>query len=211
MTTDTVTWTTTIDLPKLALPATVVLGVAPAKVVDLNNGSQSPAAGQEGFVTATLTARKKTLTAGVLAHVYTLTLDDTQLVGGGPIVSADIVNAFAVDTRRKHSQWQDNKETLGALVALGNSQGTAAPLSARVTAVTGADAVKGAILPASPTPGDEFELTNVDNAVLLVYPGSGDAIDAGAADAPVSVAARAKVRFRAASTSLWYSDEAPAA
>lgn len=209
MATDTVTWTTEKVLPKLTLPATLILEVDPTKVVDLLIGASG--AGQKGFVTASLTARAKTKTAaGVVSNTYTLSVDDTQLVGGGPIVSADISDALPYDELLKLVNLRDGLE-LKTVAATGSAQGDAAPLTGRLNEVTGADGTVGALLPASPTAGDRIEVLNDANAVLKVYPGTGDTIGGASANAAVSLAAYSRTVFTAVSASHWIGGEAAAA
>lgn len=94
--------------------------------------------------------------------------------------------------------------TPGTLAALGSDQAGAALIAARVTTVTASDGTKGVRLPAAPTAGDEYIIINTVAAVLKVYPGSGDAINATTADAAVSIAASVVTQCVATSASQWW-------
>lgn len=94
--------------------------------------------------------------------------------------------------------------TPGTLAAAGSEQGDAAAIAAKVTTVTASDGTKGVRLPAAPTVGDEYIIINTVAAVLKIYPGSGDAINATTADAAVSVAASVVSQCIATSASQWW-------
>lgn len=71
-------------------------------------------------------------------------------------------------------------------------------------AVPTAAANAGALLPASPTQGDIYEIANTGPNSISVYPGSGDAINAGTANQRLVVPTLNTVRCIANSASLWY-------
>ena len=100
--------------------------------------------------------------------------------------------------------------TPGTLAAAGSVQGDAAAITDRVTTVTASDATKGVILPATPGVGDVYHIINTVAAVLKIYPGSGDAINASSANAAVSVAASVPTMCIATSTSQWWCSEGTA-
>ena len=98
--------------------------------------------------------------------------------------------------------------TVAALAAAGSAQGDAGAIvsaSGAFIHATGADATKGIILPAA-TAGQIFIIKNSDaaNAVLKVYPATGDAINALAANAALSMAAKTSALFVALDTTTWY-------
>lgn len=62
-----------------------------------------------------------------------------------------------------------------ALAALGSSQATAAPITASMTIVSGADGTKGVILPAGQV-GDVVWVFNNSGSTCPVYPDAGAAI-----------------------------------
>lgn len=72
------------------------------------------------------------------------------------------------------------------LAALGSIQGDAAPVVAQTSNVTGADNVKGVILPVS-VAGQSRIVFNSGAAPLLVYPPTGGSIDGAAVNAPVYI------------------------
>lgn len=94
------------------------------------------------------------------------------------------------------------------LAAAGSVQGDAGAITVKsggLVHVTGADATKGVVLPAAAA-GLIVDLKNDDvaNAVLKVYPASGDAINALAGDAAISLAAKVSARFRAIDATTWF-------
>lgn len=72
------------------------------------------------------------------------------------------------------------------LAAAGTTQNTAFPVPAQINVFANVASGAGAILPA--TPANITVINNGANALLL-YPSSGDRIDAGASNAPISIAA----------------------
>jgi hypothetical protein len=91
------------------------------------------------------------------------------------------------------------------VAAAGSAQGDAAALATGFTLVTGADGTKGVILPAAAA-GKQVEIKNDDaaNAVLKVYPATGDAINAIAANGALSMAAKTSALFTAYDATTWY-------
>lgn len=94
--------------------------------------------------------------------------------------------------------------TPATLAAAGSAQGDAAAIAAKVSTVTGADTTKGVILPATPVVGDQYIIINTAAAVLKIYPGTGDTINATAANTAVSIAASVVTQCIATSTSAWW-------
>lgn len=94
-----------------------------------------------------------------------------------------------------------------AVAAAGSAQGDATAVGATTGFVhaTGADATKGIKLPAA-TAGKTLVVKNSDaaNAVLKVYPATGDAINALSANASISMAAKTSAVFVALDTTTWY-------
>lgn len=77
---------------------------------------------------------------------------------------------------------------------------TAAP---GIILVSGADGAKGAKLPAAAA-GLRYQIVNGANAVLLLYPASGDAINQGAANAAISIGAYGSLVVEAYDATTWY-------
>lgn len=98
-----------------------------------------------------------------------------------------------------------SKKTVATIAATGTVQGDAAPLTAGINVVTGADAAKGVILPAIDADriGAELVIINSAAAVLKVYPEVGGTIDAVAANGNVSVIASANAYFFATAAKTW--------
>ncbi len=88
------------------------------------------------------------------------------------------------------------------VAAAGNSQGTAAALTAEINQVTGSDGTKGVILPAA-QPGMELKVFNNVAAACIVYGNTGAAINGGAANASYSVTSNKNAIFTAFSTTSW--------
>ncbi len=98
-----------------------------------------------------------------------------------------------------------NKIATTTVAATGSVQGDAAALSLGFNEVTGADATKGVLLPV-PSDGDTVIVDNSDaaNAILKVYPSTGLAVNAIAANGAISMAAKSSARFTyLASASKW--------
>lgn len=90
------------------------------------------------------------------------------------------------------------------VAAAGSTQGDAAPVTTGFTLVTGADATKGVVLPAAAA-GKQVQIKNGANAVLKIYPATGDAINAIAANGALSIAALTSVLLTAYDATTWYS------
>lgn len=95
------------------------------------------------------------------------------------------------------------------IAAAGTVQGDATAATAGLVTVTAADGAKGIILPATPVAGQQMVVKNNAAAILLVYPGSGDAINALGANAPLSVPALGVALLFADSTSQWWAEVVP--
>lgn len=95
---------------------------------------------------------------------------------------------------------------VAAVAAAGSAQGDAGACVAGFSHVTGADATKGARLPAAAA-GVICIIKNSDaaNAVLKLYPASGDAINALSANASLDMAAKTSVFLIALDATTWYS------
>ena len=89
------------------------------------------------------------------------------------------------------------------VAAAGNNQGTATRLRGQLTFVVEADGTKGIRLYPAGTGKFAF-ICNIDNAVLKVYPGSADAIGAGAANAPYDQPARTFAMYACRNGVTWY-------
>lgn len=91
------------------------------------------------------------------------------------------------------------------VAAAGSNQGDAAAITAGFTLVTDANATKGVVLPAA-SAGLVVIIKNADaaNAVLKVYPASGDAINALAANASYDMAAKTSMLLVAYDATTWY-------
>lgn len=94
-----------------------------------------------------------------------------------------------------------------AVAAAGSVQGDATEVGASTGFVhgTGADGTKGIKLPAA-SAGKTIIVKNSDaaNAILKVYPATGDAINALSANAAISMAAKTSAVFVALDATTWY-------
>lgn len=106
---------------------------------------------------------------------------------------------------------QDVNAKVSQLAALGNSQGTAAPVLSRYSYVTGSDGTKGVILPATAYVGSNYTMYNSGTLVLKIYPHSGAKINGGSTNASVSTAAKSVTFCQYAFATQWVCSEAPPA
>jgi hypothetical protein len=90
------------------------------------------------------------------------------------------------------------------VAAAGSTQANAAAVSDGFTLVSGADGTKGILLPAA-VAGRTVILKNNANAVLKVWPASGDAVNAIAADSNYVLAAYTSSLLVAYDSTTWYS------
>lgn len=94
------------------------------------------------------------------------------------------------------------------LAAAGSAQGDGGLVTAGSPAIvhaTGADATKGIVLPAAAA-GLVVFVKNADaaNAILKVYPATGDGINAIAVNSPISMAAKTAAVFVAIDATTWF-------
>lgn len=91
------------------------------------------------------------------------------------------------------------------VAATGSTQTDAAQIAGGFTLVTAADATKGVKLPAAAA-GRVVIIKNGDaaNAILKVWPSSGDGINAVAVDSSYSMAAKTSAMFVAYDATTWY-------
>lgn len=137
-----------------------------------------------------------------------LTLVGTFTAGGTAITSTAaelniLDNATVTYQELNALAAQSSGTAYETVAAAGNSQGTATAMSADFVLVTAADGTKGVILPV-PVAGRQMIVKNNVNAVLAVYPNSGGAINAIAADGALSMAALTCATFVASSTTQWF-------
>lgn len=92
------------------------------------------------------------------------------------------------------------------LAAAGSAQGDAGTITGQLVFVTGADATKGVILP-TVTNGKFIIVVNTANAVLKIYPASGEKIQGGTADANISLAAYSVFLCGYKASGDWYGTE----
>lgn len=92
------------------------------------------------------------------------------------------------------------------VAAAGSVQGDAGAVAVGFTLVTAADATKGVVLPDAAA-GKIAIIKNSDaaNAVLKIYPASGDAINELSANSALSIAAKTSVFLIAYDATTWYS------
>ena len=90
------------------------------------------------------------------------------------------------------------------VAAAGTNQATAAAIATGFTLVSGADATKGILLPAAAA-GLTCVIKNNAAAVLKVWPASGDAINAIAADSNYVLASLTSTLLVAYDSTTWYS------
>lgn len=133
------------------------------------------------------------LAGSISAHAQNVKPD---LIGLG--MSPELASVFGPEL---------STQTPVALAALGTVQGDAAPIVGKVSLVSGADINKGVILPATPVVGFRYTIINTAAATLKLYPGTGDTINATAANTAVVLAASVLTECVAASVSAWWCEE----
>lgn len=92
------------------------------------------------------------------------------------------------------------------LAAAGSAQGDAGTITGQLVFVTGADATKGVKLP-TVTNGKFIIVVNTANAVLKIYPASGEKIQGGTANANISLAAYSVFLCGYKASGDWYGTE----
>ena len=92
------------------------------------------------------------------------------------------------------------------LAAAGSAQGNAGKITGQLVFVTDADATKGVILP-TVTNGKVIIVVNTANAVLKIYPASGEKIQGGTANANISLAAYSVFLCGYKASGDWYGTE----
>jgi len=122
---------------------------------------------------------------------------DIESGGALQIAGVDVTTTLTANKARSSGTQYET------VAAAGSAQGDAAAMSADFVLVTGADATKGVILP-TPVAGRVLMLKNNTNAVLKVYPATGGAINAIAANGAMSLAALVGAVFVASSTTQWF-------
>lgn len=91
-----------------------------------------------------------------------------------------------------------------SVAAAGNNQATATALSEGLNVVSGADATKGVRLPTA-VAGATVTVKNLGAAALLIYPATGAAINAIAANGAYNITNLTSTILVASSTTQWYS------
>ncbi|HOJ76443.1 MAG TPA: hypothetical protein PLQ89_21690 [Phycisphaerae bacterium] len=95
--------------------------------------------------------------------------------------------------------------SVASVAAAGADQAGAAALTADINVVTAADDAKGVKLPVA-VPGMRIVIKNtVANKILKIYPATGGAINALAANASLNIAAATSCMLVATSATQWYS------
>lgn len=139
--------------------------------------------------------------AGITASAAELNLLDGSLAG-----TAVASKALALGATK-------NIDTLlvdvAAPDAAGNSQGTATAMTADTNLATAADGTKGVKLPTAVAGRRVIVKNTVENQILKVYPATGAAINAIAADTAIELPAGCVAVFVASSATQWYTTAIP--
>jgi len=93
---------------------------------------------------------------------------------------------------------------VAAVAAAGSTQGDAAALAEGINVVSAADGTKGVILPTA-VAGMVIIVKNTAAGALKIYPATGGAINAVAANGAYSITTRTSSLLGASSTTQWYS------
>ena len=89
-----------------------------------------------------------------------------------------------------------------AVAAVGSTQANGARITTSVAIVTGANATKAVVLPPARL-GRTCTVVNKDDAVLVVFPSSGDNVINVAADTAYSQAAKTVIQYIAENDTQW--------
>ena len=135
------------------------------------------------------------LVAGTTITGATIT---SPTISGGSISGATSVSATDITTTGGFYLKS------ATVAAAGSTQANAAAVSDGFTLVSAADGTKGVVLPAA-VAGRTVILKNNANAVLKVWPASGDAVNAIAVDSNYVLAAYTSSLLVAYDSTTWYS------
>lgn len=124
-------------------------------------------------------------------------------ISGGTISSATSVSATSVSASDITTTGGLYLKT-ATVAATGSTQADAASISDGLTLVTAADATKGVKLPAA-IAGRTVIIKNGANAVLKVWPATGDGINAITVDSNYVLAANTSSLLIAYDATTWYS------
>lgn len=130
----------------------------------------------------------------------------TGSLGGNPSTEKTAKNLDVAATEITAIQANQTLRGVGvvaAVAAAGSTQANAAALSAGFNLVSAADGTKGVLLPAAAA-GKQVRIKNNVNAILKIWPASGDAINALGADNSMSIAALTSVTLEAYDDTTWY-------
>lgn len=94
---------------------------------------------------------------------------------------------------------------VASVAAAGTNQGTAAALSEGINVVTGADDTKGVVLPTAVAGMVVIVKNTVSGKTLKLYPASGAAVNAVAANGSYDLGSVLSTLLVASSTTQWYS------
>lgn len=194
------------------------------KVIKLHDASNVDASnvvsadGLQGGTVVTLTGTQtltnKTITApNVSAPVLSGSATGTYTLAGTPTITAPAISAPTITgamTVADGATFTTPNMTINveAVAAAGSAQGDATAATETGPALihgTGADGTKGIKLPAAAA-GRILFVKNADaaNAILKVYPASGDAINALSGDTAISMAAKTSAVFIAVDATTWF-------
>lgn len=133
----------------------------------------------------------------------------TGSLGGNPSTEKTAKNldiaASEITTLQANATLKGNDLTPSTVAAAGSTQANAAQLVLGFNLVTAADGTKGVLLPAAAA-GCEVRIKNNTNAVLKVWPATGDAINAIGAGSSMSIAAFTCPTFTAYDATTWYTN-----
>jgi hypothetical protein len=133
---------------------------------------------------------------------------DPELVSGttitGAVISGGSASGLTSLSGADVTATGDLYVASATVAATGSTQTDAAQLAGGFTLVSAADATKGVKLPAA-VPGRVVIIKNGANAVLKVWPSTGDAINAIAANSNYVLAANTASILVAYDSTTWYS------
>jgi hypothetical protein len=130
--------------------------------------------------------------------IYQLVYDGTDFILLNPSDSNQFLEVRTATTGLRFA--------VGSIAAAGTNQATATALAVKVVNfVTGADGVKGVVLPAvSASAGDIVHVLNSSASSLKIYPPSGLAIGANAPNAAITITAFNSASFIGGDSTRWF-------
>jgi hypothetical protein len=180
------------------------VGTVTTGVWNNNIGSSATfAAGLSGANLASITGANVTGTVSSATTAGTVTTAaQPNITSVGTLSSLTVSGNITAQSSINLTSYMVQSVATG-ISAAGSTQGTATALTKDINVVATVTAGQGVVLPTA-VAGMRIAIINTSAAALLVYPASGGAINALAANASYSLAAGARLDYVATTTTQWY-------